>query len=107
MAIRRAEAFASAVSSKGVEGGEFWAQKSSDYLRALFFAAAYARRQGVMLGLATAARWALTDASREAEEILVDAGAHDWAAQLQRAAAARRRKPPPRSGCTCRTRSGS
>ena len=27
VAIRRAEAFASAVSSKGVEGGEFWAQK--------------------------------------------------------------------------------
>ena len=43
VAIRRAEAFASAVSSKGVEGGEFWAQKSGDYLRALFFAAAYAR----------------------------------------------------------------
>ena len=82
VAIRRAEAFASAVSSKGVEGGEFWAQKSGDYLRALFFAAAYARRRGVTLGLATAARWALTDASREAEEILVDAGAHDWAAQL-------------------------
>ena len=82
VAIRRADAFASAVSAKGVEGGEFWSQKSGDYLRALFFAAAYARRQGVMLGLATAARWALTDASREAEEILVDAGAHDWAAQV-------------------------
>ena len=82
VAIRRAEAFASAVSSKGVEGGEFWAQKSGDYLRALFFAAAYARSRGVMLGLATAARWALTESSREAEEILVDAGAHDWAAQL-------------------------
>jgi type IV secretion system protein VirD4 len=82
VAIRRAEAFAGAVASKGVEGGEFWAQKSGDYLRALFFAAAYARRQGVMLGLAAAARWALTDASREAEEILVDAGAYDWAAQV-------------------------
>jgi len=82
VAIRRADAFASAVSSKGVEGGEFWAQKSGDYLRALFFAAAYARQRGVMLGLAAAARWALTDASREAEEILADAGAHDWAAQL-------------------------
>ena len=82
VAIRRADAFASAVSSKGVEGGEFWADKCSDYLRALFFAAAYARQQGVMLGLATAARWALTDSSREAEEILVDAGAHDWAAQV-------------------------
>ncbi len=83
MAIRRAEAFASAVSSKGVEGGEFWAQKAGDYLRALFFAAAYARRRGEVYGLATAARWALTDSSREAEEILVDAGAFDWAAQIQ------------------------
>ena len=54
----------------------------SDYLRALFFAAAYARRRGVCYGLATAARWALTETSREAEEILVDAGAHDWAAQI-------------------------
>jgi type IV secretion system protein VirD4 len=82
VAIRRADAFASAVSSKGVEGGEFWADKCSDYLRGLFYAAAYARRQGVMFGLATAARWALTGTSREAEEILVDAGAHDWAAQV-------------------------
>ena len=82
VAIRRAEAFASAVSAKGVEGGEFWAQKCADYLRALFFAAAYARRRGSMFGLAATARWALTDSSREAEEILVDAGAHDWAAQL-------------------------
>ena len=83
MAIRRADAFASAVSSKGVEGGEFWAQKSSDYLRALFFAAGYARRRGEVYGLATAARWALTGSSREAEEILVDAGLFDWAAQIQ------------------------
>jgi len=83
VAIRRADAFASAVSSKGVEGGEFWAQKSSDYLRALFFAAGYARRRGEVYGLATAARWALTGSSREAEEILVDAGLFDWAAQIQ------------------------
>jgi len=82
VAIRRADAFASAVSSKGVEGGEFWADKCSDYLRGLFYAAAYARQRGVTLGLAATARWALTGASREAEEILVDAGAHDWAAQV-------------------------
>ena len=82
VAIRRADAFASAVSSKGVEGGEFWADKCSSYLRALFFAAAYARTRGVMLGLPDTARWALTSTTREAEEILVDAGAPDWAAAL-------------------------
>ena len=81
-AIRRADAFAAAVSSKGVEGGEFWADKCSDYLRGLFFAAAYARQHGSMFGLATTARWALSGASQEAEEILAGAGAHDWAAQI-------------------------
>ena len=82
VAIRRADAFAGAVSAEGVEEGAFWAQKCSDYLRALFFAAAFARRHGVSYSLATTARWALSGASQEAEDILQDAGAHDWAAQV-------------------------
>ena len=40
VAIRRADAFAATVSQKGVEEGSFWSQKCSDYLRALFLAAA-------------------------------------------------------------------
>jgi type IV secretion system protein VirD4 len=82
-AIRRADAFALAVSSQGVEDGQFWAAKTSDYLRAFFHAAAFARSRGARYGLPTAARWALGGASQEAEEILTDAGAHDWAAQVQ------------------------
>jgi type IV secretion system protein VirD4 len=81
-AIRRADAFALAVSAGGMEDGAFWASKTSDYLRALFYAAAYARTRGHAYGLAHAARWAVSDASREAEQILDDAGAPDWSAQV-------------------------
>ena len=35
-AIRRADAFAFAVSQKGVEDGSFWSAKASDYLRGYF-----------------------------------------------------------------------
>ena len=42
-AIRRADAFAFAVSQKGVEDGSFWSAKASDYLRGYFHAAALAR----------------------------------------------------------------
>ena len=41
-AIRRADAFAHAVSQKGVEDGTFWSAKASDYLRGYFCAAALA-----------------------------------------------------------------
>ena len=85
-AIRRADAFALAVTTQGVEDGAFWAAKTSDYLRAFFYAAAFAQSKGVRYGLPTAARWALGGASQEAEEILTDAGALDWAAQVARAA---------------------
>jgi hypothetical protein len=39
-AIRRADAFAFAVSREGVEDGTFWSAKASDYLRGYFHAAA-------------------------------------------------------------------
>ena len=81
-AIRRADAFALAVSSQGMDDGAFWAAKTSDYLRAFMFAAAFARTRGANYGLMTTAKWALGGASQEAEELLTDAGAHDWAAQL-------------------------
>lgn len=81
-AIRRADAFALAVSSQGMDDGAFWAAKTSDYLRAFMFAAAFARTRGANYGLMTTAKWALGGASQEAEELLSDAGAHDWAAQL-------------------------
>src|SRR6266516_2731748 len=42
VAIRRADAFAQAVSQKGIEDGTFWSAKASDYLRAYFHAAALA-----------------------------------------------------------------
>jgi len=41
-AIRRADAFAFAVSQKGTEDGGFWSAKASDYLRGYFHAAALA-----------------------------------------------------------------
>ena len=40
VAIRRADGFAHAVSMGSVEDASFWTSKASDYLRALFCAAA-------------------------------------------------------------------
>ena len=82
-AIRRADAFAYAVSSQGMEDGAFWASKTSGYLRAFFYGAAYARSQGANFGLADVARWALTDRSEQAEDILQDAGAGHWSEELR------------------------
>ena len=52
VAIRRADAFATAVTQKGVEDASFWAAKASDYLRGYFHAAALPR-----LDLRHVARW--------------------------------------------------
>ena len=82
-AIRRADAFAYAVSAQGMEDGAFWASKTSGYLRAFFYGAAYARSQGANFGLADVARWALTDRSEQAEDILKDAGAGHWSEELR------------------------
>ena len=71
-AIRRADAFAFAVSQKGVEDGTFWSAKASDYLRGYFCAAALARYD-----LRTVAAWV--------------AGAEPG---RPRADPARRRRPP-------------
>jgi type IV secretion system protein VirD4 len=70
-AIRRADAFAFAVSQKGVEDGSFWSAKASDYLRGYFHAAALADYD-----LRTVAAW-VSGADRDVpERILAAAGAH-------------------------------
>jgi hypothetical protein len=47
-AIRRADAFAFAVSQKGVKDGSFWSAKASDYLRGYFHAAVLAVNVGAI-----------------------------------------------------------
>ena len=76
-AIRRADAFAHAVSQKGVEDGTFWSAKASDYLRAYFHAAALAGAD-----LRTVAAWVAGADPDVPEEILAAAGAHQWALTL-------------------------
>jgi type IV secretion system protein VirD4 len=76
VAIRRADGFANAVSLAGTEDASFWTSKASSYLRCMFHAAALVRGD-----MRLVASWALGDA-RDAEEILVRAGAFQWAAEL-------------------------
>src|SRR5229473_2768092 len=76
-AIRRADAFAFAVSQKGVEDGTFWSAKASDYLRGYFCAAALARYD-----LRTVAGWVAGAEPDVPERILLAAGARQWAHTL-------------------------
>jgi type IV secretion system protein VirD4 len=76
-AIRRADAFAFAVSQKGVEDGTFWSAKASDYLRGYFCAAALARYD-----LRAVAAWVSGADPDTPEQILAAAGAHQWALTL-------------------------
>jgi type IV secretion system protein VirD4 len=76
-AIRRADAFAFAVSQKGVEDGTFWSAKASDYLRGYFHAAALARYD-----LRAVAAWVSGADPHIPERILAAAGAHQWASTL-------------------------
>jgi len=77
VAIRRADAFAHAVSQKGVEDASFWSAKASDYLRAYFHAAALSGSDMRMV-----ARWVLGADPEEPEDILAMAGAVQWAMTL-------------------------
>jgi type IV secretory pathway TraG/TraD family ATPase VirD4 len=77
VAIRRADAFAQAVSQKGVEDGTFWSAKASDYLRAYFHAAALAGAD-----MTVVARWVAGADPDAPEEILRAAGASYWAMTL-------------------------
>lgn len=78
VAIRRADSFAYAVSMDGVEGGGFWSDKASDYLRACFHAAALAD-----LDLRHVATWILAEDATEAEDILGSFGRDLWAGKLR------------------------
>jgi type IV secretion system protein VirD4 len=76
-AIRRADAFAFAVSAKAVEDATFWSAKASDYLRGYFHAAALARYD-----LSTVAAWVSGADADVPERILLAAGARQWALTL-------------------------
>ena len=76
-AIRRADAFAFAVSQKGVEDGTFWSAKASDYLRGYFHAAALAGYD-----LRAVAAWVSGADPDVPERILAAAGARHWALTL-------------------------
>ena len=76
-AIRRADAFAFAVSPKGVEDGSFWSAKASDYLRGYFHAAALADYD-----LRAVAAWVSGADLEFPERILAAAEAHQWAVTL-------------------------
>ena len=76
-AIRRADAFAFAVSQKGVEDGTFWSAKASDYLRGYFHAAALAGYD-----LRAVAAWVSGADPHVPERILAAAGARQWALTL-------------------------
>jgi type IV secretion system protein VirD4 len=73
-AIRRADAFAFAVSKEGVEDGTFWSSKASDYLRGYFHAAALAGYD-----MRTIAAWVSGSDPHVPERILNTAGARHWA----------------------------
>jgi type IV secretory pathway TraG/TraD family ATPase VirD4 len=76
-AIRRADAFAFAVSQNGVEDATFWSAKASDYLRGYFHAAALAG-----LDLRDVAAWVSGADPHVPEQILAAAGARQWALTL-------------------------
>jgi type IV secretion system protein VirD4 len=76
-AIRRADAFAFAISQDGVEDGTFWSAKASDYLRGYFCAAALAGHD-----LQAVAAWVSGADPHVPERILAAAGMHQWALTL-------------------------
>lgn len=77
-AMRRADAFASAVSTAGTEDGTFWSMTASGYLRGMFHAAALAGGDFRLV-----AAWVMNPAlSEQAEIILKAANKHQWAGQV-------------------------
>ena len=76
-AIRRADAFAFAVSREGVEDGSFWSAKASDYLRGYFHAAALAGYD-----MQAVAAWVSGADPHVPERILAQYGARQWALTL-------------------------
>jgi type IV secretion system protein VirD4 len=72
-AIRRSDAFAeAAISMGGVEDKSFWSSKASNYLRALFHAAALSKGD-----IRDLARWIFGNDTSDAEDALRKAGARE------------------------------
>ena len=76
-AIRRADAFAFAVSREGVEDGSFWSAKASDYLRGYFHAAALGGYD-----MRAVAAWVSGADPHVPEQVLTYYGARQWALTL-------------------------
>jgi type IV secretion system protein VirD4 len=76
VAARRAEAFTGAISVKGTEQEDFWAQQASEFFRAALMAADLAGGDMRLVG-----RW-LMGTAEDAETILVRAGQDQWATSL-------------------------
>jgi type IV secretion system protein VirD4 len=76
VAARRAEAFTGAISVKGTEQEDFWAQQASEFFRAALMAADLAGGDMRLVG-----RW-LMGSAEDAEAILERAGQDQWATSL-------------------------
>lgn len=76
VAARRAEAFTGAISVKGTEHEDFWAQQASEFFRAALMAADLAGGDMRLVG-----RW-LMGSAEDAEAILERAGQDQWATSL-------------------------
>jgi hypothetical protein len=76
VAARRAEAFTGAISVKGTEHEDFWAQQASEFFRATLMAADLAGGDMRLVG-----RW-LMGSAEDAEAILERAGQDQWATSL-------------------------
>jgi type IV secretory pathway TraG/TraD family ATPase VirD4 len=76
VAARRAEAFTGAISVKGTEQQDFWAQQASEFFRATLMAADLAGGD-----MRLVAQW-LMGSAEEAEAILQRAGQTQWATSL-------------------------
>jgi len=76
VAARRAEAFTGAISVKGTEHEDFWAQQASEFFRAALMAADLVGGDMRLVG-----RW-LMGSAEDAEAILERAGQDQWATSL-------------------------
>jgi len=76
VAARRAEAFTGAISVRGTEQEDFWAQQASEFFRAALMAADLVGGDMRLVG-----RW-LMGSAEDAEAILEQAGQDQWATSL-------------------------
>jgi type IV secretion system protein VirD4 len=76
-AIRRADAFANAVSTKGADDSEFWSGQASDHLRSMFTAAAFGEA-----GMGLVSSWVLGGSVADPVAFLHQCGREQWARSL-------------------------